>query len=164
MSLNLAESTLVLAKIRAHHGNATITDLEARTFQEELRADATLADAMEAVRRFYADNTTGRWMGSGDVNAGIKVLRKSRIPEAAERERLIASTGHLLDNGAAYVTYRQQLNQSLAQGRTLEQAHTIAVQAAQQLAIEPAKPDDRKPLRSGQSRLGAMSIKQIVGK
>lgn len=40
--LTLKESTLVLAKIRVHHGNAAITDLEARTFHEELRADMTL--------------------------------------------------------------------------------------------------------------------------
>ena len=63
--LTLKESTLVLAKIRVHHGNAAITDLEARTFHEELRADMTLGEALEAVKRFYADNSTGCWCGSG---------------------------------------------------------------------------------------------------
>ena len=91
--MTLKESTLVLAKIRAHHGNAPITDLEARTFHEELRADATLQDALEAVKRFYASNDSGRWMLSGDVNAGIRAIRKARIPEQAQIGRLMDQAG-----------------------------------------------------------------------
>ena len=87
--MTLKESTLVLAKIRVHHGNAPITDLEARTFHEELQSDATLPDALEAVRRFYASNDSGRWMLSGDVNAGIRAIQTARIPEEATIGRLM---------------------------------------------------------------------------
>ena len=82
--LTLKESTLVLAKIRVHHGNAAITDLEARTFHEELRADMTLGEALEAVKRFYAANDSGRWCGSGDVNAMVRRMRNESKPSEAQ--------------------------------------------------------------------------------
>ena len=85
--LTLKESTLVLAKIRVHHGNAAITDLEARTFHEELRADMTLGEALEAVKRFYSDNSTGRWCGSGDVNAIVRRMRNESKPSEAQIAR-----------------------------------------------------------------------------
>ena len=85
--LTLKESTLVLAKIRVHHGNAAITDLEARTFHEELRADMTLGEALEAVKRFYADNSTGCWCGSGDVNAIVRRMRNESKPSDAQIAR-----------------------------------------------------------------------------
>ena len=84
--LNLQESTLVLAKIRVHHGNAPITDLEARTFHEEL-CEMTLQEALEAVKRFYAENDTGRWCGSGDINAIVRRLRGKAKPSEAQIAR-----------------------------------------------------------------------------
>ena len=164
MSLTLKESTLVLAKIRAHHGNAPITDLEARTFQEELRSDATLADAMEAVKRFYASNDQGRWMLSGDVNAGVRAIRKDRIPENAQIERLMDQAA--IDSDHAF-TYRRRLIKAIGEGKSLDQAHAIAVEASSRLVIEAPKPKPKtKPVRhfiGGQAKAGDMNINDVIG-
>lgn len=163
--MTLKESTLVLAKIRAHHGNAPITDLEARTFHEELRADATLQDALEAVKRFYASNDSGRWMLSGDVNAGIRSIRKARIPEQAEIGQLMDQAG--IDSEHA-LAYRRQLIKAISLGQPVDQAHALAVEAAHRQAIEAPKPV--KPRQKsyhfagrGQTRIGAMSLKDTLG-
>lgn len=163
--MTLKESTLALAKIRAHHGNAPITDLEARTFHEELQADATLQDALEAVRRFYAGNDSGRWMLSGDVNAGIRAIRKARIPEQAEIGRLMDQAG--IDSEHA-LAYRRQLIKAISLGQPVEQAHALAVEAAHRQAIEAPKPAKPRPKRyhfagRGQSQIGAMSLKDTLG-
>ena len=163
--MTLKESTLVLAKIRAHHGNAPITDLEARTFHEELQADATLQDALEAVKRFYASNDSGRWMLSGDVNAGIRAIRKARIPEQAQIGRLMDQAGIDSDHALAY---RRQLIKAISMGQPVEQAHALAVETACRQAIEaptPAKPR-RKAYHfagHGQAQIGAMSLKDTLG-
>ena len=163
--MTLKESTLVLANIRAHHGNAPITDLEARTFHEELRADATLPDALEAVKRFYAGNDQGRWMLSGDVNAGIRAIRKARIPEQAEIGRLMDQAGIDSDHALAY---RRQLIKAISLGQPVAQAHALAVEAARRQAIEAPKP--AKPRRKayhfaghGQTRIGAIGLKDTLG-
>ena len=163
--MTLKESTLVLAKIRAHHGNAPITDLEARTFHEELRADATLQDALEAVKRFYASNDQGRWMLSGDVNAGIRAIRKARIPEQEEIGRLMDQAGIDSDHALAY---RRQLIKAISLGQPVDQAHALAVEAAHRQAIEAPKPV--KPRQKsyhfaghGQTQIGAMSLKDTLG-
>ena len=163
--MTLKESTLVLAKIRAHHGNAPITDLEARTFHEELRADATLQDALEAVRRFYASNDSGRWMLSGDVNAGIRVIHEARIPDQAQIGRLMDQAG--IDSEHA-LAYRRQLIKAISLGQPVAQAHALAVEAAHRQAIEAPKP--AKPRRKayhfaghGQTQIGAMSLKDTLG-
>lgn len=100
--LTLKESTLVLAKIRVHHGNAAITDLEARTFHEELRADMTLGEALEAVKRFYADNSTGCWCGSGDVNAIVRRMRNESKPSEAQIARECEARGLSADEAWMY--------------------------------------------------------------
>ena len=163
--MTLKESTLVLAKIRAHHGNAPITDLEARTFHEELRADATLPDALEAVRRFYSGNDSGRWMLSGDVNAGIRAIRKARIPEQAEIGQLMDQAGIDSDHALAY---RRRLIKAISLGQPVDQAHALAVEAAHRQAIEAPKP--AKPRKKsyhfaghGQTQIGAMSLKDTLG-
>ncbi len=163
--MTLKESTLVLAKIRAHHGNAPITDLEARTFHEELQADATLQDALEAVRRFYASNDSGRWMLSGDVNAGIRAIRKARIPEQAQIGRLMDQAG--IDSEHA-LAYRRQLIKAISLGQTVEQAQALAVEAAHRQAIEAPKTAKQRTKRyhfagRGQAQIGAMSLKDTLG-
>ena len=163
--MTLKESTLVLAKIRAHHGNAPITDLEARAFHEELRADATLQDALEAVKRFYASNDSGRWMLSGDVNAGIRAIRKARIPEQAEIGRLMDQAG--IDSEHA-LAYRRQLIKAISLGRPVAQAHALAVESAHRQAIDA--PKTAKPRKKryhfaghGQAQIGAMGLKDTLG-
>lgn len=163
--MTLKESTLVLAKIRAHHGNAPITDLEARTFHEELRADATLQDALEAVRRFYTSNGTGRWMLSGDVNAGIRAIRKARIPEQAQIGRLMDQAGIDSDHALAY---RRQLIKAISLGQPVAQAHALAVEAAHRQAIDASKTAKPRKKRyhfagHGQTQIGAMSLKDTLG-
>ena len=163
--MTLKESTLVLAKIRAHHGNAPITDLEARTFHEELRADATLQDALEAVKRFYADNDTGRWMLSGDVNAGVRAIQTARIPEEAMIGRLMEQAGIRSEQALAY---RRELIKTTKLGQPIQQAHNLAVEAAHRQAIEapkPAKPRSKRHyfVGRGQSQIGAMSLKDTLG-
>lgn len=163
--MTLKESTLVLAKIRAHHGNAPITDLEARTFNEELRADATLPDALEAVKRFYSGNDSGRWMLSGDVNTGIRAIRKARIPEQAEIGRLMDQAGIDSDHALAY---RRRLIKAISLGQPVGQAQALAVEAAHRQAIEaptPAKPRRKAYHFAGhsQTRIGAMSLKDTLG-
>ena len=163
--MTLKESTLVLAKIRVHHGNAPITDLEARTFHEELRADATLQDALEAVRRFYAGNDSGRWMLSGDVNAGIRAIRKARIPEQAQIGRLMDQAG--IDSEHA-LAYRRQLIKAISLGQPVEKAHALAVDAAHRQAIEAPTPAEPRKKRyhfagRGQTQIGAMSLKDTLG-
>ena len=163
--MTLKESTLVLAKIRAHHGNAPITDLEARTFHEELRVDATLPDALEAVRRFYAGNDQGRWMLSGDVNAGIRAIQTARIPDEATIGQLMEQADISSKQALAY---RQTLIRKATQGMPIQQAHALAVEAAHRQAIEAPKP--AKPRKKsyhfaghGQTWIGAMSLEDTLG-
>lgn len=110
--LTLKESTLVLAKIRVHHGNAAITDLEARTFHEELRADMTLGEALEAVKRFYAGNDSGRWCGSGDVNAMVRRMRNESKPSEAQIARECEARGLSADEAWMYRRQRMLGNGS----------------------------------------------------
>lgn len=164
--VTLAESTLVLAKIRAHHGNAPITDLEARTFHEELRADANLADAMESVRRFYANNETGRWMLSGDVNAGIRRIQGPRIPDAVRIHELMEQDGIGISSPQS-IPYRRTLIAQTRQGAPIEEARVKAMKAAQ-LVIEPPKPEPKPRLTGhfiggGVERLGAEDLSSMIG-
>lgn len=156
--LTLKESTLVLAKIRVHHGNAAITDLEARTFHEELRADMTLGEALEAVRRFYADNSTGRWCGSGDLNAMVRRMRNESKPSEAQIGRECERLG--LSEDAAWMYRRQRVL-----GNGPEQARQAALTQRNPLELTAAKPKRRSTVRhfAGASRLGAASLGLILG-
>lgn len=163
--MTLKESTLVLVKIRAHHGNAPITDLEARTFHEELLKDATLPDALEAVRRFYSANDTGRWMLSGDVNAGIRAIQTARIPDEATIGQLMDQAD--IDSEQA-LAYRQKLIREAKQGMPIPQAHALAVEAAHRQAIEAPKPNKMRHKEwhfAGHSmaRIGAGSLNDTLG-
>ena len=73
--LSKGEAAALLSLINAHHGNAQWDDVQLDAFHSELRSDITAAEAREAVRRFYADNSTGRWCGSGDINGIVRKLR-----------------------------------------------------------------------------------------
>ncbi|MDO5763845.1 MAG: hypothetical protein Q4P90_07615 [Bifidobacteriaceae bacterium] len=145
--LTLKESTLVLAKIRVHHGNAAITDLEARTFHEELRADMTLGEALEAVKRFYADSSTGRWCGSGDVNAIVRRMRNDAKARGLEGDR-------------AWMYRRQRML-----GNGPEQAQQQALTMRNPLELPAAKPKPRSTARrfAGASRRGMASLGSMLG-
>ena len=157
--LTLKESTLVLAKIRVHHGNAAITDLEARTFHEELRAaDMTLGEALEAVKRFYADNSTGRWCGSGDVNAIVRRMRNESKPSEAQIARECEARGLSADE--AWMYRRQRML-----GNGPEQAQQQALTMRNPLELPAAQPKKRSTAThfAGASRLGAAPLGSILG-
>lgn len=157
----LADASLLLTKIGAHHGNAVPSDLQVRTFAEELVDDYTLADALEAIRQFYMANDKSKWMGSAHVNSGMRTLRRKRIPEEAGIETLIERAGideqHML-------TYRRDLINGIKHGYTVEQAHARAVSHANSLVIgaPPAKP--RKPRQYHfAGRLDRMNLNDVIG-
>ena len=151
--LTLKESTLVLAQIRVHHGNAAITDLEARTFHEELRADMTLGEALEAVKRFYAGNDSGRWCGSGDVNAIVRRMRNESKPSEAQIARECEARGLSADE--AWMYRRQRML-----GNGPEQALTMR----NPLELPAAQPKSRSTARrfAGAQKLGAASLGSIL--
>lgn len=156
--LTLKESTLVLAKIRVHHGNAAITDLEARTFHEELRADMTLGEALEAVKRFYAANDSGRWCGSGDVNAMVRRMRNESKPSEAQIAAECEAR-HLAED-AAWMYRRQRML-----GNGPEQAQQQALTMRNPLELPAAQPKKRSTAThfAGASRLGAAPLGSILG-
>ena len=156
--LTLKESTLVLAKIRVHHGNAAITDLEARTFHEELRADMTLGEALEAVKRFYAANDSGRWCGSGDVNAMVRRMRNESKPSEAQIGRECERLG--LSEDESWMYRRQRML-----GNGPEQSQQTALTQRSTLGLPAAKPKKRSTVSrfAGASRPGMASLGSMLG-
>lgn len=159
------DAQTILARIGAYHGNAVPSPLQVRAFAEALRPDYTLTDAIDAVTAFYAGNNKGRWMQVGDVNAGIRVIRRTRIPENAQIERLMDQAG--IDSDHA-LTYRRMLIKAIGEGKSLDQSHAIAVEASQRLAVEAPKPKQKtRPVRHfighGQAKAGDMNIQDVIG-
>jgi hypothetical protein len=124
----MAEAALLLARINAHHGNAQVEDLQVQVFHDELRSDMTVSDAVEAIRRFYAANSTGRWMMSGDVNQGVKKIRSERQPSDERVYQLTKGT-----DLAGDIRYLQALRKNVSAGLSLEQAHEKATATMKQL-------------------------------
>lgn len=159
------DAQTILARIGAYHGNAVPSPLQVRAFAEALRPDYTLTDAIDAVTAFYAGNDKGRWMQVGDVNAGIRAIRRTRIPENAQIERLMDQAG--IDSDHA-LTYRRRLIKAIGEGRSLDQSHAIAVEASRRLAIEAPKPKQKtRPVRHfvghGQAKAGNMRLEDMIG-
>lgn len=137
MSLTLQEAALVMAKINTHHGNARLDKLSVESFHEELRADVTLAECMEAVKRFYADNSTGRWCGSGDINGIVRKLRNGAKPSEAQIGRECERLGLVEDQ--AWLYRRQRM-----MGRSPDESRQVALAARDPLRLPPAKPKRRR--------------------
>lgn len=123
-----SEAALVLAKINAHHGNAPMSDLQLKCFHEELRPYVTLPLAMQAVSDFYASDVSGRWMGSGDVNAYALRAIRSCVPSEAEIERMAIESG--FSGGENLWQFRRSLLKSCGAGVPVEEARRIAVRQA----------------------------------
>lgn len=138
--LSKGEAAALLSLINAHHGNAQWDDVQLDAFYSELRSDITAIEAREAVKRFYADNDSGRWMGSGDVNAMIRQLRNKAKPSEAEIARECDARG--LEGDAAWLYRRQRML-----GRQPEEAARITASSRNPLELEPAKPKRRTPVR-----------------
>ena len=80
------EISKLVSIIYAHH-NAPASEQQVELFRLEIMPSATLSEALEAVRRYYAGSTSGRWCTAGDVNAGIRQIRHERIPSPVDLER-----------------------------------------------------------------------------
>ena len=159
--LTLKESALVLAKINAHHGNMPLDRLTVQTFHEEIRPDASLAECMEAVRRWHAAYSGDRWMGSGDLNAEITRMRNATKPSEAQIGRETEALGLAEDQAW---TYRRQR----MLGHAPDEARRIAA-AADPLALPPAEPRRR---REGTGFIGSrqpatasrMGLADVIGR
>lgn len=134
MGLSRGESAALLSLINAHHGNAVWNDIQLEAFHSELLPSMTVSEAREAVRRFYADNSTGRWMGSGDVNAIVRSMRNQSKPSEAQIGRECERLG--LDADQSWMYRRQRML-----GKPADEAGRIA--AGYRPQLEAAKPKRR---------------------
>lgn len=156
--LSKGEAAAILSLINAHHGNARWDDVQLEAFHSELRADMTAAEAREAVRRFYAANDSGRWCGSGDLNAIVRKMRNESKP--SEAQIAAECEARHLTGEAAWMYRRQRML-----GSTPEQARQLAASARNPLELPEAKPRRRSKAAhfAGASRLGAASLGSILG-
>ena len=80
------EISKLVSIIYAHH-NAQVPAQAVELFSLEVMPNASLSEALESVRRYYAASTSGRWCTAGDVNAGIRRIRADRIPSPVDLEQ-----------------------------------------------------------------------------
>lgn len=155
--LSKGEAAALLSLINAHHGNAQWDDVQLDAFHSELRSDITAAEAREAVRRFYADNSTGRWCGSGDVNAIVRRMRNESKPSEAQIARECEARGLSADE--AWMYRRQRML-----GNGPEQAQQQALTMRNPLELPAAQPKSRSTARrfAGAQKLGAASLGSIL--
>ena len=131
--LSKGEAAALLSLINAHHGNAQWDDVQLDAFH----SDITAAEAREAVRRFYADNSTGRWCGSGDINGIVRKLRNGAKPSEAQIGRECERLGLVEDQ--AWLYRRQRM-----MGRSSDESRQVALAARDPLRLPPAKPKRRR--------------------
>lgn len=135
--LSKGEAAALLSLINAHHGNAQWDDVQLDAFYSELRSDITAVEAREAVRRFYADNSTGRWCDSGDINGIVRKLRNGAKPSEAQIGRECERLGLVEDQ--AWLYRRQRM-----MGRSPDESRQVALTARDPLRLPPAKPKRRR--------------------
>lgn len=155
--LSKGEAAALLSLINAHHGNAQWDDVQLDAFYSELRSDITAVEAREAVRRFYADNSTGRWCGSGDVNAIVRRMRNESKPSEAQIARECEARGLSADE--AWMYRRQRML-----GNGPEQAQQQALTMRNPLELPAAQPKSRSTARrfAGAQKLGVASLGSIL--
>lgn len=153
MALSKGEAAAVLSIIMTHHGNAQWDDLRLESFHSELLPDITQREALEAVRRFYRDDGTGRWCGAGDVNRIVKRIRSENRPTEAQIGREAEQRG--LTEDQTWLYRRQRIR-----GVQPEEAASRALSARDPLQLPPVEP---KPKRAGGFNPGlGMSLGQVV--
>lgn len=94
--LTLEETSQILTQINAHHGNARFELYTVKLWQREIM-DTDVNEAMQAVSDWYSNNTTGRWMLSGDLNQQIRTNRANHAPSHDEIETEIKQLETKLD-------------------------------------------------------------------
>ncbi|NMM98115.1 hypothetical protein [Bifidobacterium olomucense] len=151
--LSKGEAAAVLSIIMGHHGNAQWNDLQLESFWSELLPNMTQQEALEAVRRFYRANDSGRWCGSGDVNAMVRRIRNERKPSEAQIGRECEAQG--LTGDAAWLYRRQRML-----GRQPDDASRIVAGSRDPLQLPPAKSRKR---REGGGFIGGLGLGDVLG-
>lgn len=151
MALTKGEAAAILSLINSHHGNAQWDGIQLDAFHSELLPSMTAGEAREAVRRFYAANAGGRWMGSGDVNATVRVMRNERKPNEAQIGRECESRQLTGDRSWRYRRERMR-------GASPDEAERIATTCTDPLAVEASPAAGRRQVRglSGMPALTAV--------
>ena len=155
--------------------NRTITPETAAAWELMLKPYVTLTDATQAYIDFYADpqwadNPRRPWIMPADINRRVAQMRDRRRASDVDIEQAMEGrTGEL--GTLAEHQARQQVKRLTANGVSLVQAVSQAVEAARRKQLEapqqdqPAKP---RPKRyhfagHGQTQIGAMSLKDTLG-
>ncbi|MBT1161253.1 hypothetical protein [Bifidobacterium sp. SO1] len=152
--LSLSEAGVVLAAIRSHHGNAMIDAQQVEQFRSELKESMTVAEALEAVRRFYSQDVTGRWCMAGNVNAIVTGMRNQSKPTEAQIGRECERLG--LDADQSWMYRRQRML-----GKPQAEANRIATGYRPQ--IEAAKPKKRPRPGVGFNPNLKISLTDVIG-
>ena len=156
--LSKGEAAAILSLINSHHGNARWDDLQLEAFYAELRADMTQAEAREAVKRFYAANDSGRWCGSGDVNAIVRRMRNESKPSEAQIGRESERLG--LDDDQSWMYRRQRM---LGNGQAQARQQSLSTRNPLELAATKPRKRSMAAHSTGASRLGMASLGSILG-
>lgn len=132
------EISKLVSIIYAHH-NAPASEQQVELFRLEIMPNATLSEALEAVRRYYARSTSGRWCSAGDVNAGIRQIRRETYPSELDLARQLDPLN--LPPMQAWEA-RRRIIAGIREGLPL---HEAASQAIRELQSAPAAESKHAP-------------------
>lgn len=155
--------------------NRTITPETAAAWELMLKPYVTLTDATQAYIDFYADpqwadNPRRPWIMPADINRRVSQMRDRRRASDADIEQAMEGrTGEL--GTLAEHQARQQVKRLTANGVSLDQAVSQAVEGARRKQLEAPQQDQHaKPRKKryhfagrGQAQIGAMSLKDTLG-
>lgn len=150
--VSLYEASNLLATIRAHHGDAQISETDVRMFLAELMPSMTVDEARRAIAEYYSV-ARDRWCGAGDINMLVKARRAKLRPSEAQIGREAEKAG--LTDVQTWLYRRQRL-----MGDSASEAQRKAISSHDPLALPPVEP---KPKRAGgfNPRLG-VGLGQVI--
>lgn len=137
------EISKLVSIIYAHH-NAPASEQQVELYRLEILPNATLSEALEAVRRYYAGNVSGRWCSTGDVNAGIRQIRRERIPNPVDLEQEAYRLG--LTGMDAWL-WQKACVFNASRGLPFAEASSRAVRELQSAPSEESKHDPKTPVK-----------------
>lgn len=137
------EISKLVSIILAHH-NAPATEQQVELFSLEILPDATLSEALEAVTRYYAASTSGRWCTAGDVNSGIQQIRREWQPSEADICRQLDPLN--LPPMQAWEA-RRRIIASICEGLPLPEAVSRAVHELQSAPDDKPKHAPKTPVK-----------------
>lgn len=150
--ISLYEASNLLATIRAHHGDAQISETDVRMFAAELMPSLTVDEARRAIVEYYS-TARDRWCGAGDINSLVKVHRAKIRPSEAQIGRECEARG--LEGDAAWLYRRNRML-----GHAPDDAARLTAGARDPLALPPARPRRR---REGGGFIGSLGLGDVVG-